>query len=531
LKYYSKLTAMSMEQTMSHYVVISSFILSLYCIARVSYTIWWKPKRLERHLKQQGIRGTPYKLLFGDMKDLVKQITEAWSSPLDISHHIVSRVDPFTNNVFQKYGKIALCWMGTTPRLIITDPELMKEVLSNKLGHFQKPPLNPLITILTRGLTTLEGEKWSMHRRVINPAFHLDKLKGMIPVFSDSCGTLIKQWKKLVGAQGTSELDVWPEFQNLTGDIISRTAFGSNYEEGKKILKLQKGLQVLVIEAMRTSYIPGFRFIPTKKNKKRWSLDKTITSMFRTLIEKKESAMRSGASSSDDLLGLLLQSNRQNNLEHNIQGINNTQMTMEEVIEECKLFYLAGHETTSSWLTWTMIVLAMHPNWQEKARAEVLQICGKKEPGFEAINHLKNVTMILYEVLRLYSPVLALYLHTYKETKIGDICLPAGVDLTLPTLLINHNPEFWGNDVEEFKPERFSEGVSKASKDQLAFFPFGWGPRTCIGQHFAMIEAKVALAMILQHFSFDLSPSYAHAPHTVMTLQPQHGAQVILHQL
>ncbi|KAK3040388.1 hypothetical protein RJ639_026793, partial [Escallonia herrerae] len=520
---------MSMEQTMPHSVVISSFILFLYCIARVSYTIWWKPKRLERHLKQQGIRGTRYKLLFGDMKDLVKQITEAWSSPLDISHHIVSRVDPFTNNIFQKYGKIALCWMGTTPRLIITDPELMKEVLSNKLGHFQKPPLNPL-TILTRGLTTLEGEKWAMHRRVINPAFHLDKLKGMIPVFSDSCGTLIKQWKKLVGAQGTSELDVWPEFQKLTGDIISRTAFGSNYEEGKKILKLQKELQVLVIEAMRTSYIPGFRFIPTKKNKKRWSLDKTITSMFRTLIEKKESARRSGASSSDDLLGLLLQSNRQNNLEHNIQGINNTQMTMEEVIEECKLFYLAGHETTSSWLTWTMIVLAMHPNWQETARAEVLQICGKEKPGFEAMNHLKNVTMILYEVLRLYSPVIALYLHTYKETKIGDICLPAGFDLTLPTLLINHNPEFWGNDVEEFKPERFSEGVSKASKDQLAFFPFGWGPRTCIGQHFAMIEAKVALAMILQNFSFDLSPSYAHAPHTVMTLQPQHGAQVILHQ-
>lgn len=139
--------------------------------------------------------------------------------------------------------------------------------------------------------------------------------------------------------------------------------------------------------------------------------------------------------------------------------------------------------------------------------------------------------MILYEVQRLYSPVIALYLQTSKETKIGDIIVPAAVDVTLPLLHIHHDPDLWGDDAEEFKPERFSEGVAKASKDRLAFFPFGWGPRMCIGNHFATIEVKVALAVILQNFSFELSPSYTHAPHTVMTLQPQHGAQITFNQL
>lgn len=100
-------------------------------------------------------------------------------------------------------------------------------------------------------------------------------------------------------------------------------------------------------------------------------------------------------------------------------------------------------------------------------------------------------------------------------------------------MLINRDTELWGEDAKEFKPERFAEGISHACKDptQMAFMPFGWGPRTCIGQNFSMIEAQVALSMILKQFSFKLSPTYAHAPYTVMTLQPQHGAQITFHPL
>ncbi|KAI4335233.1 hypothetical protein L6164_013899 [Bauhinia variegata] len=501
----------------------------LYGATRCVSSIWCKPRMLERHLKQQGIRGTPYKPLIGDMKEFVKVVTEAWSKPINLNHEIVSRVDPFTLNNVHKYGKISMFWSGTSPRLIINDPESVREVLSNKRGHFQKPPLNPLILVLSRGLTTLEGENWARRRRTLNPAFHHERLKEMLPAFSTSCSNMLQQWQNMTNAQGTFELDIWPQLQTLTADVISRAAFSSNYEEGKRIFELQKELMVLVVEAMQTLYIPGFRFIPTKKNQRRKKLNEDITSMIRDLIQRKKHAMRHGQSRVDDLLGLLLQPIQENNAQETMDC--DSQMTEEDVIEECKQFYLAGQETTASWLTWTMVVLAMHPDWQDEARKEVLQICQKKEPDYKDLSNFKIINMILYEVLRLYPPVIALYRHTYEETKIGDITLPAGVDLTLPILLINHDPQIWGEDAKEFKPERFAEGVYKASKDQSAFFPFGWGPRTCIGQNFAMLEAKMALALILQHFSFELSPSYVHAPYTVMTLQPQHGAQIRLQQL
>lgn len=139
--------------------------------------------------------------------------------------------------------------------------------------------------------------------------------------------------------------------------------------------------------------------------------------------------------------------------------------------------------------------------------------------------------MVLYEVLRLYPPLTALERQTDKETELGGVKYPPGVTLFLPVVIIHHDPDIWGEDAEEFRPERFAEGISKASKDAPAFFPFGWGPRICIGQNFALLEAKIALSMILQRFSFGLSPSYTHAPFPVSTLQPDHGAQIKLNKI
>ncbi|CAL9093851.1 unnamed protein product [Musa acuminata var. zebrina] len=434
-----------------------SLAVLLFSCFKVAYSLWWKPKALERHLRQQGIRGNPYRFFYGDLKDDMHARIIASSKPMDLSHQFVPRVAPLLHQIVQKYGKISVVWIGTTPRVIIYDPELMTKVLLDRMQQFRKSRLNPLVKLLGMGVPTLDGEEWARRRRVINPAFHLEKLKEMAPAFLKSCVDMVERWQNLTSPEGSCEVDVWNEFQNLTADIISRTAFGSSYKEGKKIFELQKEQAVLVMEGARAPYFPGFRFVPTAKNKRRMHIHREIKSMLMDMINKKLDSIAKGESTADDLLGLLVQYS--NDKDHG-----NCSITTDDVIEECKLFYFAGQETTSVLLTWTLILLSIYPTWQQRAREEVVSVCGKNSPDFESTSRLKTVTMILHEVLRLYPPATGILRRTIKTTKLGGFSFPAGIELFLPILLIHHDRETWGEDAEEFKPERFSEGVSKASR-------------------------------------------------------------------
>ncbi|KAL7129374.1 hypothetical protein ABFS83_13G062000 [Erythranthe nasuta] len=519
-------------------VNLGSILLSILFVGLITVSlkivnwVWLRPKKLELFLRKQGLNGNPYKLLIGDMKQLISVMEKEQTLSIQLSDHLPPHILPYYHQTRTKFGENSFIWFGPSPRLVIADPQLMKEILT-KPDVFQKPRPDPIGEAIAGGLLLLEDDKWAKHRRIINPAFHMEKLKNMVPAIRSSCSNMVDKWEALFSCSTDKspcvEIDVWPYLDNLSGDLISRVAFGSSHEQGGRIFELQKDQVKLVLEIMQFIFIPGWRFLPTKANKRMKANAKEIESLLRGIIDQRQKAMEKGEVDGDDLLSTLMKSNRREIDENGSKK--NMGMSIDEVIKECRLFYFAGSETTSLLLVWTMVMLSKHQEWQTRAREEVSQVFGNNEPTFDALNRLKIVTMILNEVLRLYPPAPVISRTPTKTVKLGDMILPLGVDLLLIIGLVHNDPKIWGDDVNEFKPERFSDGISSATKGQFSFVPFSLGPRVCIGQQFAMIEAKIAMAMILQRFSFELSPSYLHAPFPILTLQPQYGARLLLHKL
>ncbi|KAM0015281.1 putative secologanin synthase [Helianthus debilis subsp. tardiflorus] len=488
--------------------------------------IWLKPKKLEKWLRDEGYKGNPYKLLMGDMIELATMVKEGKSKPIPVTHDITSYTLPFDHHIISKYGEKSFIWWGPVPRIYIRDPELIKEILLRPT-EFQKPHPEPFRDSIIGGLLVTEGHKWTKHRKIINPAFNLQNLKIMFSAISLSCNDMIHKWELLTAGSSPTEVDVWPYIGNLAGDVISRTSFGSSYEEGQKIFRIQKEQINLMFQMLFILHLPGRRFLPTQANKKFKENVKELRHVLMGIINKRKKAIDMGEGKQDDLLGILLASNKKEIEEHGVG------MSMEDVIEECKLFYIAGSETTSNLIVWTMVCLSLHQEWQIRAREEIVQAFGNNQPDFEGLKNLKILTMILNEVLRLYPPVIMMTRATHKDTKLGNMMIPSGMQLTLAMVHVHQDREIWGDDVNEFNPERFSEGIVNATKGKGSspFFPFSNGPRVCIGQNLAMAEAKTAMALILQRFSFELSPSYKHSPFPVFALQPQFGAHLILHNI
>jgi len=343
----------------------------------------------------------------------------------------------------------------------------------------------------------------------------------MFPDMIASAETMVERWKNHEG----KEIEVFEEFRLLTSEVISRTAFGSSYLEGQKIFELLMKLSSMIARNLLSIRFPGMsKLYRTSDDIESEEVEKGIRDSIMEIVKKREKEAKAGEEDSfgKDFLGLLLKA---------YHAINDKQrISVDELLEECKTFYFAGQETTNALLAWTTLLLALHPEWQEEARKEVLQLYGKETPTYDGIAKLKTMSMIINETLRLYPPAISLVREVSRDVRLGKLLVPANVELLVPTLALHHEPQFWGEDVELFKPERFSEGVAKATNDNMAaFMPFGLGPRICVGFNLAALEAKIAMSMILQRYSFTLSPGYVHSPCQYVSVRPQNGVQVILH--
>ncbi|CAK7348557.1 unnamed protein product [Dovyalis caffra] len=358
-------------------------------------------------------------------------------------------------------GEVFLFWRGLQPSVSIEDPEFAKQILSNKFGYV-KPKLRPTLLPLTgNGLGMLNGLDWVRHRSILKPAFTMDKLKVMTKRMAACTIDMIDDWKNkaLMADHQYMMIEMSEEFEKLSADVIAHVAFASSYVEAGEVFKAQKELQKQCIATVMDIDIPGSRFLPTPSNLQRWKLDNKVKNSLKCMVEGRIESFQSKEKLDrcygDDMLGLMIEASK--------TAKKSLELNMGEIIDEL--------------------------------REEVLRECGMGIPEADMLTKLKLVSMVLFETLTLYGPVLELDREASKDMKLGNLMFPKGVQITIQFLKIHRSKEYWGEDANEFNPLRLKNGVTHAAKHPSALLAFGLGPRACIGQNFAMLEAKVQASL------------------------------------
>ncbi|OMO68262.1 Cytochrome P450 [Corchorus olitorius] len=315
----------------------------LIVVIKILHKYWWTPLRIQHEMNLQGINGPPYKFIHGNTKEDMKMKQEALSKPMaTLSHDILPRAQPQVQARLNLYGKNYLSWAGN-------------------------------------GLVAAEGEKLAKQRKLANSAFHGESLKSMTWAMIASVEMMLERWKHFEG----KEIEVFEEFKLLTSEVISRTAFGSSYLEGQKIFDMLTRLSVLTYRNQFNVKFPIIsKFWKTAYSIEAGKLAKGIHNSVMEIVKKREEKVFSGEVNSfgTDFLGLLLSTFHDPDKKNRLPE--------QDLVDECKTFYFAGHETTNSALAWTVLLLAIHHEWQEKARKEVIEVFGNQNPHSQGIGRL-----------------------------------------------------------------------------------------------------------------------------------------------
>ncbi|OVA02197.1 Cytochrome P450 [Macleaya cordata] len=501
------------------------FSVALICLSSLCFhlynVLWLKPERLRKKLRNQGINGPPPSFLTGNVSEMMRIKSTVLMSPKEsscLTHDFTPAMFPHLEQWRKDYGQNFMHATGNAQHLYVGDPNLVKEIsLCNSWDLGKSSYLNKDVEpLFGHGVIRSNGQIWADQRKIIAPEFFIDKVKGMMGLMVDSALPLLRLWEDRIEREGgIAEIKVDEDIRNFSADVISKACFGSSYTKGEEIFsKLRQLLRAISRTGLLVN-IPALRYLPTKNNREAWKLEKDIKTLILNVVnERKQQSV-----AEKDLLQMILEGAYADHL--------GQETANRFVVDNCKNIYIAGHETVASVATWTLMLLASHPEWQARARAEVLHVCEGRVPDPDMLHKMKILTMVIQETLRLFPPAILLIREAFKEMKFGDIDVPKGVNLWISISTMHRIPEIWGPDANEFKPERFEHGIFGACKLPQVYIPFGMGPRTCLGQKFAMVELKIVLSLILSKFTFTLSPNYKHSPAFKLFIEPEHGMHLL----
>lgn len=446
----------------------------------------------------QKIPGCPYHPIVGNMLEVRK--SEAMTSTIKWMKDLKSKI-------------IRFYFFGGQERLLVADPDIFRHVLVTNSKNYVRYGigLKLLDWMDIQPLFVLSGENHHVIRKISNPAFSLQALYEMVPVFNEKALSLINQWSEIItDNENGADIGVQMSLSGLTLDVICKC--GCEYElqaiENNKTYDVERFRSMLSnIGASFLDLLPFSKHMPFKRNKRLSEDIAYVKKLATTIIQKKEHHLKeSGKYPHKDILSILMSARDEEGL-----GLSD-----KDLFGQILGFLIAGYETTSTSMTWTLLQLAQNPDIQDKVRSEVQQVLGTSTteitPGH--LDKLHYLTCVIKETLRLLPPITSLFRKSLHDDKFKDYDIPAG---TIIGLHIGALHRLNWEDPDRFNPERF---MTSTEEDSKKFLPFGFGPYMCIGNKFAYMEMKTVLALLVKNFKFTMVPGYTFRRVTSIVMRP-----------
>lgn len=387
---------------------------------------------------------------------------------------------------------------------LLTDPAAIEEVLVGQARNFTKHfalRMNP--ALLGNGLLTSEGDFWLRQRRLIQPAFSAGRLAAYAPAMVAAAERLIERW------QPGEERDLHAEMKHLTLDVTAEALFGADVTGDAR--DVNAALQV-----MQDNFVARFgsllrppSWLPTPRNLRFRRAVARLDAIVYDFIRQR----RAGGKDRGDLLSILLRARDEDT---------GGQMTDKQVRDEAMTLFLAGHETTALALTWTWYLLSEHPRVEERLAEEARTVLGQGPATAEHAARLPYATQVVQESMRLYPPVYTFGREAVRDCVLCGFHVPRRTTILMSTWVV-HRDARWYDEPEAFRPERWQD----LKIPKFAYFPFGGGPRLCIGNTFAMMEMVLVLARVARDFRIRVRDAKAVRPEAIFTLRPN-GIRAVL---
>lgn len=499
-------------------IILSSFVIF---ISTIVFLIYWKfirrQKRFYDTFREQGVSCEPFVPLVGQLSEMRRESQ---------NDNIIN----YRKRLIEKHGYVYVVGFGPFITLVITEPDMLADIFGRAHAQdYRKPAgiekyFKPLIGV--HNLLVSEGEEHARTRAMLNPAFHYLKLQSLISIMVEQTTKSIDVL--LSSAHNQQTMDLQTELSGITLAIIASSAFGKGFEtiaDSKDILRrsISQLLVALEYRAMRViEDIPLIRQLPFWGKDTLDRCSKEISNFVDQIITDRRQAKSTSLSSNEDLLDLLLSA-----IDNEGRPFND-----EEIKDQALTFVLAGHETTGTLLTWTMYSVLTNEKVFEACREEIDRILpNRTELTHENLNELVVCEAILQETLRLYPPAAFISRECIREHLIGSqgqrqIRIPVGARIMVNLSVLHRREDYWSRP-NEFDYTRWMRDPVTHMKPKLThpfcYLPFAYGPRNCIGKNFAMIQAKIVLAMLIQRCNFEMESGQKIVPDIRLTMRPKYG--------